>query len=139
MKKLYFFLLLIISLGFTQCKKTIENIQEDLVTKAMTDGQWIVTKFIHNGTTITADFNGYHFKYYDNPKKVDAVKNGTLELTGNWGGNSADMTTWANFTGAAYPLNLINGTWNITRNSWTYVEATQNSGTETKTMRLDKQ
>lgn len=138
MKKNYF-LLLIISLGFTQCKKTIDNIQEDLVTKAMTDGQWIVTKFIYNGTTITADFNGYHFKYYDNPKKVDAVKNGTLELTGNWGGNSADMTTWANFTGAATPLNLINGTWNITRNSWTYVEATQNSGTETKTMRLDKQ
>jgi hypothetical protein len=138
MKKIYF-LLLLISLGFTQCKKTIENIQEDLVTKAMTDGQWIVTKFIYNGTTITADFNGYHFKYYDNPKKVDAVKNGTLELTGNWGGNSADMTTWANFTGAATPLNLINGTWNITRNSWTYVEATQNSGTETKTMRLDKQ
>ena len=138
MKKMYS-LLLLISLGFTQCKKTIENIQEDLVTKAMTDGQWVITKFIYNGTTITADFNGYHFKYYDNPKKVDAVKNGTLELTGNWGGNSADMTTWANFTGSAYPLNLINGTWNITRNSWTYVEATQNSGTETKTMRLDKQ
>lgn len=138
MKKIYLSLL-IISLGFTQCKKTIDNIQEDLVTKAMTDGQWIITKFIHNGTTITADFNGYHFKYYDNPKKVDAVKNGTLELTGTWGGNSADMTTWANFTGANYPLSLINGTWNITRNSWTYVEATQNSGTETKTMRLDKQ
>ena len=138
MKKIYF-LLLLISLGFTQCKKTIDNIQEDLVTKAMTDGQWIVTKFIYNGTTITADFSGYHFKYYDNPKKVDAVKNGTLEMTGNWGGNSADMTTWANFNGAVYPLNLINGTWNITRNSWTYVEATQNSGTETKTMRLDKQ
>ncbi len=138
MKKMYS-LLLLISLGFIQCKKTIENIQEDLVTKAMTDGQWVITKFIYNGTTITADFNGYHFKYYDNPKKVDAVKNGTLELTGNWGGNSADMTTWANFTGSAYPLNLINGTWNITRNSWTYVEATQNSGSETKTMRLDKQ
>ena len=120
MKKMYS-LLLLISLGFIQCKKTIENIQEDLVTKAMTDGQWVITK------------------YYDNPKKVDAVKNGTLELTGNWGGNSADMTTWANFTGSAYPLNLINGTWNITRNSWTYVEATQNSGSETKTMRLDKQ
>ena len=134
MKKFYFILLLI-SLGFTQCKKTIENIQEDLVTKAMTDGQWVITKFIYNGTTITADFNGYHFKYYDNPKKVDAVKNGTTEKTGDWGGNSADMTTWANFTGATYPLNLINGTWNITRNSWTYVEATQNSGSETKTMR----
>ena len=138
MKKMYS-LLLLISLGFIQCKITIENIQEDLVTKAMTEGQWVITKVIYNATTITADFIGYHFKYYDNPKKVDAVKNGTLELTGNWGGNSADMTTWANFTGSAYPLNLINGTWNITRNSWTYVEATQNSGSETKTMRLDKQ
>ena len=138
MKKIYY-LLFLISLGFTQCKKTIENIQEDLVTKAMTDGKWVITKFIHNGSTITGDFTGYHFKYYDNPKKVDAVKNGTTEKTGDWGGNSADMTTWANFTGATYPLNLINGTWNITRNSWTYVEATQNSGSETKTMRLDKQ
>jgi hypothetical protein len=121
------------------CKKTIENTQEDLVIKAMTDGHWGITSFIHNGIDITVDFNGYKFKYYDNPKKVDAIKNGTVEKTGDWGGNAVDKTTWANFSGASVPISLINGAWNITRNSWTYVEASQSNGTETKTMRLDKQ
>jgi dipeptidyl-peptidase-4 len=36
-------------------------------------------------------------------------------------------------------VTLINGTWNITRNSWTYVEATQTIGADVKVMRLDKQ
>lgn len=132
-------ILSLVLLCFTQCKKTIENVQEDLVIKAMTDGQWVITNFQLNGSTITADFSGYKFKYYDNPKKVDAVKNGSIEKTGDWGGNSSDLTTWANFTGASTPLSLINGTWKITRNSWTYVEATQTSGSDTKFMRLDKQ
>jgi len=120
------------------CKKTIENIQEDLVIKAMTDGQWGITNFTLNGTTITGDFSAYRFKYYSN-KTVDAINGGTVEKTGNWDGNAANMTTWANFNGAVYPLSLINGTWNITRNSWTYVEATQTNGSDVKIMRLDKQ
>lgn len=127
-----------IILSLTGCKKTIENIKEDLVIKAMTDGQWKITSFTNGGNDITADFSAYRFKYYSN-KTVDAINNGTVEKTGNWDGNSANMTTWANFNGAVHPLILINGTWNITRNSWTYVEATQNIGGETKFMRLDKQ
>ena len=27
------------------CKKAIENKQEDLIIKAMTDGQWVITSF----------------------------------------------------------------------------------------------
>lgn len=134
-----FILLLSTLLLSTGCKKAIEQIQEDLVIKAMTDGQWAVTNFIQNGTNITSDFSGYTFKYKDNPKKVDAIRNAVTELTGDWGGNSADLTTWANFSGAPTPLSLINGTWKITRNSWTYVEATQTVGSDTKFMRLDKQ
>lgn len=122
----------------TSCKKTIEQIQEDLVIKAMTDGQWKVTNFVYNGNNITSDFNNYRFKYYSN-KTVDAINNGTVEKTGNWDGNSSNMTTWANFTGAVHPLVLINGNWQITRNSWTYVEASQTVGSDTKIMRLDKQ
>jgi hypothetical protein len=122
----------------TSCKKTIEQIQEDLVIKAMTDGQWKITNFVYNGNNITADFDSYRFKYYSN-KTVDAINNGAIEKTGNWDGNSSNMTTWANFTGAVHPLVLINGNWQITRNSWTYVEANQITGTDTKIMRLDKQ
>lgn len=122
----------------TSCKKTIEQIQEDLVIKAMTDGQWKITNFIYNGNNITTDFDTYRFKYYSN-KTVDAINNGNVEKTGNWDGNSSNMTTWANFTGAVHPLVLINGNWQITRNSWTYVEASQTVGSDTKIMRLDKQ
>jgi hypothetical protein len=130
-------LLFLVSL-FSGCKKAVENVQEDLVIKAMTDGQWGVTKFTLNGTDITTDFTNYKFKYYSN-KTVDAIKSGLVEKNGTWDGNASSMTTWANFNSAAYPLSLINGSWQITRNSWTYVEATQVSGSDTKTMRLDKQ
>ncbi|HEY6063273.1 MAG TPA: hypothetical protein VIV35_06665 [Chitinophagaceae bacterium] len=131
-------LFLILSFLIAGCKKTAENVQQDLVIMAMTDGQWAVTSFTQNGTNITADFASYKFKYYSN-KTVDAIKNGTVEKTGSWDGDAASMTTWANFTSPPYPLNLINGSWHIDRNSWTYVEATQIAGTETRTMRLDKQ
>lgn len=135
MKKftIYFFLIVLLA----GCKKAVENIQEDLVIKAMTDGQWKITSFTQNGANITADFALYQFKYYSN-KTVDAIKNGTVEKTGTWDGDASAMTTWANFTSPPYPLNLINGSWHIDRNSWTYVEATQVNGSETKTMRLDK-
>src|ERR1700687_239960 len=95
---------------FAGCKKAIENKQEDLILKAMTDGQWIITSFTHNGSNITSDFSPYKFKYYSN-KTVDAINNGTVENTGSWDGNATTLTITANFTNAAYPLTLINGSW----------------------------
>jgi hypothetical protein len=137
MKKLILLSTITLALS-TGCKKSIQNIQEDLVIKAMTDGQWAITNFVRNGTNITSDFSAYKFKYYSN-KTVDAIKNGTVEKTGNWDGNANNNTTWANFNTPPYPLDLINGTWHIDNNGWTYVVATQTNGSETKTMRLDKQ
>ena len=136
MKRL--FTLFLIAAVFANCKRTVEKIGEDLVIKAMTDGQWKITKFTQNGTDITSNFSTYKFQYYSN-KTVDAINSGITERTGNWDGNATAMTTWANFPGAPNPILLINGTWNITKNSWTYVEATQTNGAETKTLRLDKQ
>jgi hypothetical protein len=48
------------------------------------------------------------------------------------------MTTYANFTNPSYPIDLINGTWHINNNSWTFVVATQTVGSDTRVMRLDK-
>lgn len=135
MKKIIAFFLI---LSLTSCKKAAENIQQDLVIKAMTDGKWKVSNFTVNGSSITGDFTNYRFKYYSN-KTVDAINNAIVEKTGTWDGNSTTMTTSANFTGAVYPLTLINGSWHIDRNSWTYVEATQTAGSETRVMRLDKE
>jgi hypothetical protein len=136
MKKIAALAVLIVLLA--GCKKNTEAAQEDLVIQAMTNGQWAVTNFTQNGTNITPDFAFYKFKYYSN-KTVDAINNGTVEKTGTWDGNSATMTTSASFTSPVYPLGLINGTWHIDNSSWTFVVATQTNGSETKTMRLDKQ
>ncbi|MEI9942758.1 MAG: hypothetical protein WDN26_00915 [Chitinophagaceae bacterium] len=136
MKKLTVTLLILCSF-LASCKKAVEEVQEDLVIKAMTSGQWVVTSFTYNGNNITADFSAYKFQYYSN-KTVDAIKNSSVEKTGTWDGNASAMTTQANFTGATTPLNLINGSWHIDNNGWTFVAATQTIGSETKTMRLDK-
>src|SRR5574338_311859 len=116
----------------SSCKKAVEHILQDAVISAMTDGQWVITSFTDNGNTITSSFTGYKFQYYSN-KTVDAIKNGIVEKTGSWDGSAATMTTWANFPGATSPLDLINGTWHIDNSSWTFVVASQISGSETKT------
>jgi len=111
--------------------------KENAVISAMTDGQWVITSFVKNGTVITSDFSGYKFQYYKN-KTVDAIKNGTVEKTGTWDGDAGTMTISANFLNTVLPLSLVNGSWHIDNNSWTYVVASQNSGTETRNMRLEK-
>ena len=136
MKKIIVFAVFLFFLG--GCKKSIQQIQQDLVIQAMTDGYWKITNFTRNGTDITADYSAYKFKYYSN-KTVDAIKNGTVEITGNWDGSATAMTTYANFSSPPYPIDLINGTWHINNNSWTFVLATQTVGSETRVMRLDKQ
>ena len=127
---------LLFVLLFSGCKKAIEEKQKDLIIQAMVNGQWQITNFVHNGQTITDDFNGYKFQYYSN-KTVDAIKIGLVEKTGTWDGDAETMTTSANFDAGA-PLSLINGSWHIDNSSWTFVVATQTVGSETKTMRLDK-
>lgn len=120
------------------CKKTIEKKQESILVQAMINGQWKVTNFLVDNSDITSDFNAYKFQYFAD-KTVNALNNGIIEKTGNWDGDIASRTTWAHFSGSSYPLSLLNGSWLITNNTWTYVVATQTNGNETKTMRLEKQ
>jgi len=132
-------LLIIISLAcLTGCKKVIEKKAETAIMNAMTDGQWVITTFISNGTNITTDFSAYQFQYFSN-YTVNAIKSGTVENTGNWEGDVNTMSIFANFPNATNPLLLLNGTWHVTDNSWTYVKATMTIGNETRTLRLDKQ
>jgi hypothetical protein len=122
---------------FTGCKKTIEKIQENAVISAMTNGQWVIKKFVDNGTTQTPAFAGYTFQFHAN-KNVDAIRGGVVETTGTWDGDAGAMTMTANFPGAVSPLSLLNGKWHIDNNSWTYVAASQTTGTQTKSLRLEK-
>jgi hypothetical protein len=131
-------LIFITCLGLLSCQKTVENAAENAILNAMTDGQWVVTSFTTNGTDITSDFTGYKFQY-KRDYTVDAIKNGTVEKTGTWQADAVAMNITGNFPNASNPLLLINGTWHITDNGWTYVKATMTVGSETRTLRLDKQ
>lgn len=135
MKKVLIALSLVIMLG--ACKKTIDKLKENAVISAMTDGQWIITNFVNNGSTITSDFSAYKFQFYSN-QTVDAINNGTVEKTGTWSGDATTMTITANFANAGTTLGHINGVWHIDNNSWTYVVASQNINAETKALRLEK-
>jgi len=132
-------LLIILSLiCLAGCKKTIEKKAENAIMKAMTDGQWVITSFISDGSNITTDFSTYRFQYFSN-YTVNAIKSGTVEATGNWDGDASAMNIIANFPNVTDPLLLLNGTWHITDNSWTYVEATMTIGNTIRSLRLDKQ
>jgi hypothetical protein len=132
-----FYTLIFSIILFTSCKKAKQQLAEDAVISAMTNGQWTMTKFTVDAIDITTDFTGYKFQYYKD-RTVDAIKNGVVEKKGNWDADALARTTQANFTNVSNPLLLINGTWNITDSGWTFVEATQTIGSTVKTLRLDK-
>ena len=124
-------------LGLSSCEKFTENVQEDLVMKAMTEGQWRVSSYKRDNNDVTASFSSYLFQFRKD-KSVEAINNGAVESRGTWNGNADNRTIVSNFNNAAATLMLLNGTWQITKNSWTYVEATQTVNNEVRTLRLDK-
>lgn len=131
------FLFLIV---FASCQKDpIEQIQTNIVIQAMTSGQWKVTSFIKGSTNVTTDFANYKFQFKAD-KTVDAivVSSGSVEKTGSWDANADAKTITSNFTSASATLTLLNGTWTITNNSMTFVEANQVVNGVTWTLRLDK-
>ena len=119
------------------CQKIKEQIQEDLIVRAITDGVWRVTNYVKGSDNLTANFAAYRYQFYMD-FTVDAINNGALEKKGNWQADVNARTVTANFTNASPTVMLLNGTWQITRNSWTYVEATQTVNGETLLLRIDK-
>ena len=132
-----FFVLALLAFGSSGCEKFIEAKQEDLVVKAMTDGQWKVTIFKQGNNDVTTSFSPYTFQFRSD-KTVEAINNGAVESKGTWEGNAGAKTIASSFNNANATLLLLNCTWNITKNSWTYVEATQTVNSEVRTLRLDK-
>ena len=129
---------LIILLGLFGCKKQIEQIQTNLVIQAMTTGQWKMVSFINGSTDVTNDFSPYTFQFKTD-FTVDAINNSTVETSGTWGADADAKTITSNFSPQANnPLPLLNGTWKITKNSWTYVEANLTVNGILRTLRLEK-
>ena len=135
--KIQFLLFSFVLLTAGCIKKAVEQAQENIVINAMTDGQWRVTHFDKAGTDMTAGYANYKFQFRaDNT--VDAINNGTVEKTGTWTADANARTITATFSNATQPLSLLNGTWKITDNGWTYVEANQTVNGEVLSLRIDK-
>ena len=135
MKNILTLTLLIALVGCSKEKK--EEIQENLVIQAMTNGQWKVSSFVKGSTNVTSEFSPYKFQFKTD-LTVDAINGGSVEKTGSWNADANAMTITSNFTGAVNPLVYLNGTWTITNTTWTSVNATQNVSGEVRTLRLDK-
>jgi membrane protease subunit (stomatin/prohibitin family) len=135
MKNLIYFSFLLISLG--SCKKAIDNAKEDAVIDIMVDGQWYITKYLKANIDVTNDFTGYKFQFFEN-RTVDAIKNNAVQKTGTWQGNATALTIYSNFANADYPLSLVNGTFQITDSSPSFVEANTTVNGEYRWLRLEK-
>jgi hypothetical protein len=132
-------ILLIAAMAFAfGCNKPVEEVQQNIVMEAMTNGQWKVTSYLMGSMDHTSEFSPYKFQFKEN-YTVDALKNSAVEKTGSWNADPNARTITSSFSNATTPLTLLNGTWSITRNSWTYVEATQTISGTLHTLRLDKQ
>lgn len=132
MKIQYLLIFLIISFACNKEKKA-----ENLVVQAMVNGQWKVTNFNKGGTDMTSDFASYQFQFKNN-FTVDALNSGSVEKTGSWNADATSQSITSNFQNAVNPVALLNGTWIITNNSWTWVEAKQSVNGELMSLRLDK-
>jgi hypothetical protein len=119
------------------CKKTVENKQEQMVLNAMTTGSWKVTNYTKGSVSYTAGFDNYSFKFQPN-HTVDALRNSIIEATGYWEENRDAATITAGFNNSGEPVSLLNGIWQITRTTWTSVEANQLVNGETRLLKLEK-
>lgn len=122
------------------CKKIKENIQEKKALDIITSGQWKVTRLNSATQDYAADFAGYSFQFKSN-NKVDAIKNSTVQKTGDWYGDGNNYTITSTFPNdAIHPLPLLNGEWQIidADQAGNYVKATQMIAGELYTLQLDK-
>jgi hypothetical protein len=136
MKNFFRLSLLLIALHFVSCKKAIENKQRDILIDAITNGQWIVQKYIEATVDITLDFYGYRFKFDENGT-VNALY-GLALYPGTWQGDINNYSITSEFPNATDPLRKLNGVWKLTDSYWDYVEAEMNTANGKNILHLRK-
>jgi hypothetical protein len=132
MKQIYTLILLSFLCG---CSK--EQLVKNAVIDAMTSGQWKVVNFKNDNSDISSDFAAYKFQFKEN-LTVDAINNTSVETTGTWTADGNARTISSTFNNANATITLLNGTWQITDNSWTYVVASQSVNGTIRSLRLEK-
>jgi hypothetical protein len=131
-------LLTLLSFLLFSCEKFVEDVQEEAIAETISKGQWKVSLYTKAGTDLTSDFGAYVFQFQKN-NTVDAIKNNVVEKTGTWQANATDYTITSQFDNAAYPLPLLNGTWNLTDATDNQVVAHKTVNGELYNLKLSKQ
>lgn len=129
-------LLAALSLLTPSCKKAVEEKQEDLLMSIIVSGVWVVESFTENGTSVTAAFSGYEFKFERNGTVTGTLSG--VNTSGTWSGSTATNSITSNFPTAGAPLNKLNGTWIITDAGLNYVKAVNNNTSGTNSLYLYK-
>ena len=127
MKQLFILTLSIVLL--VGCKKAIkrtqEQIAETLIVKAITDGRWLVSVYKEGTNDYKPEFEGYEFQFKTD-RKVDAVKNSSVEATGTWNEDRVNIAIMADYpTTASTTLQRLDGVWKLKDSEWTWVKAEQ--------------
>jgi len=135
-KKIIISLLLIVVLS-PSCKKFIEKQQQNALESIITDGTWIVTRYVENGTDITTSFSGYIFKFNSN-KTVTGTNAGTV-VNGTWSGNISTKTITSDFPSAGVPIDKLNAIWKVTDSYTDSVAANTTINSNLNILNLHKQ
>lgn len=130
--------ILVMSLLLTgiSCKKAIEQKQDDLILKAITDGTWIVEQYFENGSNISYEFLNYDFKFNANGTVTGIIATDTTQ--GTWSGSSSTASITSTFPTSSTPLVKLNAVWKITDSYWDYVEAKTTIGSDSMILHLRK-
>ena len=125
----YIFLLsTLMLLPAMSCQKQVEEQKRDMLLQIMTDGSWHVETYQLGSTTITDQFSGYNFQFFENGTVTGAKD--SISQQGTWIGDVQNLSVTSDFPSDSDPLVRLNGTWKITDSEADYVvaEMTTNDG-----------
>lgn len=121
--------------GMSGCKKAVEENTRRVLLDLMTNGQWVVQTFTESGVDLSADYSTWEFQFYENGT-VDGL-NGTQKVTGTWAVDEIKLTIQSSFpNGSPVPLMRLSETWNLTKTTFSYVEAKPSNTGRTAYLKL---
>lgn len=128
-------LLIILVTGAIGCKKAAVESARRVLLDLMTNGRWIVQTFTESGVDLSGEYTSWEFQFYENGT-VDGL-NGTQKVTGTWAVDEVKLTIQSNFPAGSPPaLVRLSEIWNLTKTTFSYVEAKPSNTARTAYLKL---
>lgn len=136
MKKVLPILILLFIVSFFSCKKIIQRQEQNEALNIMTNGQWLVSKYLQDSVDITSTLSAYVFQFKSDGTVTGT--NGTITVTGTWTTDIPSRTITSNFPANSGAVNELDATWKITDSSTDYVVAFSTINSNTNNLKLVK-